>query len=159
MDRDWPICAVVCDDTDPGIGLGALPAAWRARPSTAALQLVNRKESEVNKAQLVDAVTQATGDRAHATLAVESVLDAMVRAVVSGETVSVTGFGSLTPEVSPARTARNPQTGQPVELAARRVVRFRPGARFKQLVAGGRAMPDSGICIRKDPKTPKPVRP
>ncbi len=114
----------------------------------------------MNKAQLVDAVTQATGDRAHATLAVEAVLDAMVRAVVAGETVSVTGFGSLTPEVSPARTARNPQTGQPVELTARRVVRFRPGARFKQLVvAGGRAMPDSGICIRKDPKTPKPARP
>jgi DNA-binding protein HU-beta len=86
---------------------------------------VNRKESEVNKAQLVDAVTQVTGDRARATLAVETVLDAMVRAVVAGETVSVTGFGSLTPEVRPARTARNPQTGQPVELTARRVVRFR----------------------------------
>ena len=159
MDLDWPICGVVCDDTDPGIGLGPLPAAWRARPSTAALQLVNRKESKVNKAQLVDAVTQATGDRAHATLAVESVLDAMVRAVVAGETVSVTGFGSLTPEVRPARTARNPQTGQPVELTARRIVKFRPGARFKQLVAGRRDMPDSGICIRKDPKTPKPARP
>lgn len=153
------ICGDPCNDTDPGLGLGPLPAAWRARPSTAVLQPVNRKEPEVNKAQLVDAVTQATGDRAHATLAVEAVLDAMVRAVVAGETVSVTGFGSLTPEMRPARTARNPQNGQPVELTARRVVRFRPGARFKQLVAGRRDMPDSGICIRKDPKTPKPARP
>ncbi|MEU6138774.1 HU family DNA-binding protein [Streptomyces sp. NPDC047081] len=113
----------------------------------------------MNKAQLIEVVAAATGDRAQAKLAVETTLDAMVRAVVGGEVVSVTGFGSLTPETRPAQTCRNPQTGEPVELAERRVVKFRPGARFQDLVAYRRAMPESGNCIQKDPKTPKAARP
>ena len=113
----------------------------------------------MNKAQLIKVVTQATGDRAQATLAVETALDAMVRAVAAGEVVSVTGFGSLTPEERPARTRRNPQTGEPIEVGASRGVKFRPGARFKDLVAGRQVMPESGNCIQKDPKTPKAARP
>lgn len=152
--------APVCDhDADPGFGLRPLPAAWRARPSTPAAQTAIRKENPMNKAQLIKAVTQATGNRAQATLAVESVLDAMVRAVAADDVVSVTGFGSLTPERRPARTVRNPQTGEPVEVGESRVVKFRPGARFKDLVAGRREMPESGNCIEKDPKKPKAARP
>ncbi|MFI1163231.1 HU family DNA-binding protein [Streptomyces sp. NPDC020801] len=113
----------------------------------------------MNKAQLIQAVAKSTGNRAQAADAVEAALDAIVRAVAAGEVVSITGFGSLTPEVRPARTARNPQTGEPVEIAERRVVKFRPGARFQDLVAGRRAMPESGNCIQKDPKTPKAARP
>ncbi len=143
---------------DPGFGLHPWPAAWRARPSTPAIRS-NRKEDPVNKAQLIEVVAAATGDRAQAKLAVETTLDAMVRAVVGGEVVSVTGFGSLTPEMRPARTSRNPQTGEPVEIAERRVVKFRAGARFQDLVAYRRAMPESGNCIQKDPKTPKAARP
>ncbi len=150
-----PVCGQIAD---PGYGLNPWPAAWRARPSTPAAQS-NRKETPVNKAQLIQAVAKTTGNRAQAADAVEAALDAIVRAVTAGEVVSVTGFGSLTPEVRPARTARNPQTGEPVEVAERRVVKFRPGARFKDLVAGRRAMPESGNCIQKDPKSPKVARP
>ncbi|OKJ55960.1 HU family DNA-binding protein [Streptomyces sp. CB02115] len=113
----------------------------------------------MNKAQLIAAVEDELGGRAQATAAVESVLDAVVRTVARGEAVSVTGFGTLVPKARPARTARDPRTGDEVEVAATRVVRFRPGARFQDLVAGRRAMPDSGNCIQKDPKTPKAVRP
>ncbi|MGW0991974.1 HU family DNA-binding protein [Streptomyces sp. NPDC002523] len=113
----------------------------------------------MNKTQLIEAVAEVTGNRAQAKLAVETVFDAMVRAVVGGEAVSVTGFGSLTPKTRPARTSRNPQTGEPVEVAESRVVKFRPGARFQDLVAHRRAMPESGNCIQKDPKTPRPARP
>ncbi len=112
----------------------------------------------MNKAQLIHAVAKATGNRSQAVDAVEAALDAMVRAVAAGEVVSITGFGSLTPEVRPARTARNPQTGEPVKVAERRVVKFRPGTRFQDLVAGRRAMPESGNCIQKDPKTPNAAR-
>ncbi len=150
--------AAVCDhDADPGFGLSPLPAAWRARPSTPAAQNEIREESPVNKAQLIKVVADSTGDRAQATLAVESVFDAIVRAVAAGEPVSITGFGSLTPEDRPPRTARNPQTGEPVHLGPSRVVKYRPGTRFKEFVAGRRAVPESGSCIQKDPKT-KPAR-
>ncbi|MFE0130136.1 HU family DNA-binding protein [Streptomyces sp. NPDC059037] len=110
----------------------------------------------MNKAQLIKVVAQATGSRAKAALAVEATLDAIVRAVAAGEAVSVTGFGSLTPEERPARTRRNPQTGESIEVGASRGVKFRPGARFKDLVAGRRQMPESGNCIQKDPKTARP---
>ncbi|MGW4081010.1 HU family DNA-binding protein [Streptomyces asiaticus] len=110
----------------------------------------------MNKAQLINAVAKAIGNRATATLAVETALDAMVRAVAAGEVVSITGFGSLTPAVRLTRTVRNPQTGEPVHIAARRIVKFRPGVRFQDLVAGRRAMPESGNCIQKDPKTARP---
>ncbi|MFD7499535.1 HU family DNA-binding protein [Streptomyces sp. NPDC059850] len=113
----------------------------------------------MNKAQLIQVVAKTTGNRAQAALAVETVLDAMVRAVTAGEAVSVTGFGSLTPELRPARTARNPQTGEHVHVGELRFVKFRPGARFQDLVAGRRTMPESGNCIQKDPKTPKAARP
>ncbi|GHJ28600.1 hypothetical protein TPA0910_30330 [Streptomyces hygroscopicus subsp. sporocinereus] len=113
----------------------------------------------MNKAQLIKVVAEVLGSRAQATLAVETTFDAMVRAVAAGEVVAITGFGSLTPAVRVARTGRNPQTGKPVHIAARRVVKFRPGVRFQDLVAGRRAMPASGNCIQKDPKTPKAARP
>ncbi|MFD4480540.1 HU family DNA-binding protein [Streptomyces sp. NPDC058257] len=113
----------------------------------------------MNKAQLIKVVADATGDRAQAALAVETTFDAIVRAVAAGETFSITGFGSLTPEDRPARAARNPQTGEPMQLDKSRVVKYRPGARFKDLVAGRRAVPESGNCIQKDPKTPQADRP
>ncbi|MEV4907091.1 HU family DNA-binding protein [Streptomyces albidoflavus] len=113
----------------------------------------------MNKAQLIKIVAAATGDRAQAALAVETTFDAIVRAVAAGEPVSITGFGSLTPKERPARAARNPQTGELISLGASRVVKYRPGARFKDLVAGRRAVPESGSCIQKDPKTTAAARP
>ncbi len=108
----------------------------------------------MNKAQLINVVAKATGDRDTARLAVETVLDAIVRAVAAGEAVSVTGFGRLTREKRPARSANNPQTGERMQVGPTHIVKFRPGARFKALAAGRRAMPESGNCIQKNPKTP-----
>ncbi|MBZ9641377.1 HU family DNA-binding protein [Streptomyces sp. PSKA30] len=113
----------------------------------------------MNKSQLITVVAAATGNRAQAALAVETTFDAIVRAVAAGEPVSITGFGSLTPEERPARAARNPQTGEPMHVDASRVVKYRPGTRFKEFVAGRRAVPESGSCIQKDPKTAKAARP
>lgn len=150
-------------EDDPGVGLISLPAAWRAprhhctsrQPNLPFLHM-NREESPVNKAQLVEAVAAQIGGRAKAATAVDAVLDAIVRAVVAGDTVSVTGFGTLQANEREARFARNPQTGDRVKLPATRVLRFRPGAKFKDLVAGRQPLPASGNSIRKAPKSPRP---
>lgn len=110
----------------------------------------------MNKAQLVEAVAAQTGGRAKAATAVDAVLDAIVRAVVAGDTVSVTGFGSISARDVPARFARNPQTGDRVKVPATRALRFRPGAKFKDLVARREPLPASGNSIQKAPKTPRP---
>lgn len=109
----------------------------------------------MNKAQLVEAIADKTGGKKNAAIAVDAVFDAMVRAVVDGDTVSITGFGSIRPVVRPARLARNPQTGGPARVPATRVPAFRAGARFKALVAGERDLPASGNCIQKAPKAPR----
>lgn len=140
--------------TDPGFGLDPMPAVWRAYPSTPPTRREVREEFAVNKAQLVDAVADKVGSRVQAAAAVECVLDAIVRSVARGEAVSVTGFGTLLPKARPSRTAHNPRTGSEMTVAPIRVVRFRPGARFQDLVAGRRQMPESGNCIQMDPKAP-----
>jgi len=66
----------------------------------------------VNKAQLVEAIADKVGGRQQAAEAVDAVLDAIVRATVAGDRVSVTGFGSFEKVDRPARYARNPQTGE-----------------------------------------------
>ncbi|MFE7117503.1 HU family DNA-binding protein, partial [Streptomyces sp. NPDC057654] len=109
----------------------------------------------MNKAALIKAVTPRVGSKRQATDAVDAVLDTIVRAVAAGEAVSVTGFGTLVPKARPARVVRNPQNGEQIKRASSRVVRFRPGTRFSDLVSGRRPMPAIGNCIQKDPKTPR----
>ncbi|GAA3085936.1 hypothetical protein GCM10020000_85590 [Streptomyces olivoverticillatus] len=70
----------------------------------------------MNKAQLVDAVTDRLGGRQSAADAVDAVLDAIVRAVVGGDRVSITGFGSFEKVSRSARYARNPQTGERIRV-------------------------------------------
>ncbi|MFI1334442.1 HU family DNA-binding protein [Streptomyces sp. NPDC020845] len=107
----------------------------------------------MNKAQLVEAIADKLGGRQQAAEAVDAVLDAMVRAVVAGERVSVTGFGSFEKVERPARYARNPQTGERVRVKKTSVPRFRAGQGFKDLVSGSKKLPRGGeVAVKKAPK-------
>ncbi|MFJ3984152.1 HU family DNA-binding protein [Streptomyces fungicidicus] len=107
----------------------------------------------MNKAQLVEAIADKVGGRQQAAEAVDHVLDAIVRAVVAGERVSVTGFGSFEKVDRPARYARNPQTGERVRVKKTSVPRFRAGQGFKDLVSGSKKLPRGGeVSVKKAPK-------
>ncbi|MER5752928.1 MULTISPECIES: HU family DNA-binding protein [unclassified Streptomyces] len=107
----------------------------------------------MNKAQLVEAIADKMGGRQQAADAVDAVLDALVRAVVAGERVSVTGFGSFEKVDRPARYARNPQTGERVRVKKTSVPRFRAGQGFKDLVSGSKKLPRGGeVAVKKAPK-------
>ncbi|MCU7827004.1 HU family DNA-binding protein [Kitasatospora sp. DSM 101779] len=106
----------------------------------------------MNKGQLVEAVAGQLGSRTAAEDAVDAVLDAMVRAVVAGERVQVTGFGTLEKVERAGRYARNPQTGERVRVKKTNVPRFRPGQGFKDLVSGAKKLPKSGPATAKAPK-------
>lgn len=107
----------------------------------------------MNKAQLVDAVADRIGSRQQAADAVDAVLDAILRAVVSGERVSVTGFGAFEKVDRPARFARNPQTGERVHVKKTSVPRFRAGQGFKDLVDGTKQLPATEqVAVKKAPK-------
>ncbi|MFJ9348756.1 HU family DNA-binding protein [Streptomyces sp. NPDC101237] len=107
----------------------------------------------MNKAQLVEAIADKMGGRQQAAEAVDAVLDAIVRAVVAGDRVSVTGFGSFEKVDRPARYARNPQTGERVRVKKTSVPRFRAGQGFKDLVSGSKKLPRGGeVSVKKAPK-------
>jgi DNA-binding protein HU-beta len=106
----------------------------------------------VNKAQLVEAIADKVGGRQQAADAVDAVLDAVVRAVVGGDRVSVTGFGSFEKVDRPARYARNPQTGERVRVKKTSVPRFRAGQGFKDLVSGSKKLPKNDVAVKKAPK-------
>ncbi|WP_406384260.1 HU family DNA-binding protein [Streptomyces sp. NBC_01618] len=106
----------------------------------------------MNKAQLVEAIADKVGGRQQAADAVDAVLDAIVRAVVAGDRVSVTGFGSFEKVDRPARYARNPQTGERVRVKKTSVPRFRAGQGFKDLVSGSKKLPKGEVAVKKAPK-------
>jgi DNA-binding protein HU-beta len=93
----------------------------------------------MNKRDLIDAISGRLGDKKTATEALNAVLETIQSAVASGDKVAITGFGVFEKTERPARTARNPATGAPIQVAASSVPKFRAGADFKALVNDGGA--------------------
>lgn len=89
----------------------------------------------MNKAQLIDTIAPRFASRADAARAVDAVIGAIGDALAAGESVSLTGFGTFERRHRPARTVRNPQTGESMKTKAKDVPAFRPGATLKQSVA------------------------
>lgn len=92
----------------------------------------------MNKRDLIDAISGRLGDKKSATEALNAVLDTIQTTVANGDKVAITGFGVFEKSDRPARTARNPATGAPIQVAASSVPKFRAGADFKALVNGAR---------------------
>lgn len=91
----------------------------------------------MRKPELVASVAQATGlSKAQATLVVNAVLDEVLSALSRGETVSLPGFGSFERRHRAARTGRNPQTGQEMQIPASHAVGFKPGKQLREAVNG-----------------------
>ncbi len=90
----------------------------------------------MNKRDLIDAITGQMGDRKTATEAVNAVLNTIQATVAKGDKVAITGFGVFEKAERPARTARNPATGEAIKVPKSSVPRFRAGADFKALVNG-----------------------
>jgi DNA-binding protein HU-beta len=91
----------------------------------------------MNKGDLVDVVAKNTGESKRV---VGDVLDELVtqvqKTVKKGEKVTLPGFGTFERRARAARTARNPQTGEPIKIKATKVPAFKAGASFKTYVSG-----------------------
>ncbi|ONI70293.1 DNA-binding protein [Actinosynnema sp. ALI-1.44] len=95
----------------------------------------------MNKAQLIEALTERLGDKKTAGAAVDGLVDVIVRTVNKGEKVNITGFGVFEKRARAARTARNPRTGETVKVKKTNVPAFRPGTGFKEVVSGAKKLP------------------
>ena len=68
---------------------------------------------------------------------VESVLDNISSALVKGENVKVSSFGTFSIRDKTERIGRNPNTGEEVPILPRRVLTFRPSHLMKERVSNG----------------------
>jgi len=89
----------------------------------------------MNKAALVDKVHAVLeGTKAEAERAVDTVFDSITASLKSGEEVSVAGFGIFEAKMRAARTARNPRTGETLQVPAMRTPKFRAAKALKEAV-------------------------
>lgn len=89
----------------------------------------------MNKAQLIDAIAEkANLTKADAKKALDAFVDATSDALKNGDRVALIGFGSFSVAARSARTGRNPQTGQTITIAEKKVVKFKPGAELADTI-------------------------
>lgn len=91
----------------------------------------------MNKADLIETVQQRLGDncsRAHAERCVNSVLEAIADGLGQDNTVQLVGFGTFEVRRRKARVGLNPQTREPMQIAASKTVGFRPGNKLKETI-------------------------
>ncbi len=87
----------------------------------------------MNKMDLINKVADKTGlKKKDAELAVNSVFESIEEALASGEKVQVIGFGTFETRSRSARSGRNPQTGETIEIPASTVPAFKPGNKLKE---------------------------
>lgn len=92
----------------------------------------------LTRMDLSESVFQAVGlSRNESAQLVETVLEHMSAALVRGEQVKISSFGTFSVRDKSARVGRNPKTGQEVPINPRRVLTFRPSHLMKDRVAEG----------------------
>ncbi len=83
----------------------------------------------MNKAELIDQMAADAGlSKADAKRALDAFVDATTGALKKGDRVALVGFGSFGVSKRNARTGRNPQTGAPIQIKAKKVVKFKAGS-------------------------------
>src|SRR5215467_11948096 len=99
----------------------------------------------MTKSELIDAIA-ARGDltKVRAELVVNCLFDAMTEALQRGEGIEIRGFGSFIVRLHKLYSGRNPRTGQPVPVPAKRLPFFKVGKELKELVDGSRNVAVTG---------------
>lgn len=93
----------------------------------------------MTKADLVEQVAEAIGPgvtKKDCALVVDGFLNAVKRAMEEGESIEIRGFGTFKVRKRKPRLARNPRTGEKVQVPAREVPTFKASKQFRARVSG-----------------------
>lgn len=89
----------------------------------------------MNKAELIEAMASEAGlSKADSKKALDAFINATTDALKKGDRLSLIGFGSFSISERAARTGRNPQTGKEIQIAAKKVVKFKAGSELASSV-------------------------
>ena len=89
----------------------------------------------MTKAELIDVVaSDCEITKKVAAVAVDTVFDSISKALSEGDSFTLIGFGTFSISERAERKGRNPQTGEEITIAAKKVVKFKPGKKLKEAV-------------------------
>ncbi len=89
----------------------------------------------MNKQAIIELVHETLGGtKVQAEKIVDTVFDGIVNTLKKGDDVSIAGFGIFSAKMRAARTARNPRTGESINVSAMRVPKFRASKSLKDAV-------------------------
>lgn len=82
----------------------------------------------MNKGELINAMANDAGiSKAQAGAALDSFVNNVTKALKKGDKATIVGFGTFSASKRAARTGRNPQTGETIQISAKTVAKFKPG--------------------------------
>ena len=83
----------------------------------------------MNKSQIVDAIASKAGlTKSDSKKALDAFVEVTTEALKSDDRVALVGFGSFSVSKRDSRTGRNPQTGKPINIPAKKVIKFKAGS-------------------------------
>nr|WP_304644400.1 nucleoid-associated protein HU-beta [Pseudoalteromonas sp. BSi20652] len=94
-----------------------------------------KEDDIVNKSQLIDQIAaDADISKAAAGRALDSFIESVTGALKEGDSVALVGFGTFSVRERAARSGRNPQTGETIQIAAATIPAFKAGKALKDAV-------------------------
>ena len=99
----------------------------------------------MTKSGLIEEVAERTPhiSKKDTEIVVNTIFESMARALQNGERIEIRGFGSFQVKVREAREGRNPKTGEPVHISAKRTPFFKVGKELKEMVDAAPPAPRS----------------
>ena len=88
----------------------------------------------MNKGDLINEVAKVVNTKKEAQEAVDCVFSSITKAMKTGDTVTLVGFGTFKVTQRKARKGRNPQTGEEIDIKASKAPKFTPGKALKEAV-------------------------
>jgi len=89
----------------------------------------------MNKADLIGKISKDAGiTKEKANLAIDSLVEGITKGLKKGSRVTLVNFGTFYTSKRKARTGRNPQTGEAIQIKAKRVARFKAGKELESSV-------------------------
>ncbi|MCI6671035.1 MAG: HU family DNA-binding protein [Prevotella sp.] len=89
----------------------------------------------MNKSELVEKIAAGAGlSKADAKKALDATMEAIKEALVNGDKVQLVGFGTFSTLERPAHEGINPSTKQKIQIPAKKVAKFKPGAELSDAV-------------------------
>jgi DNA-binding protein HU-beta len=94
----------------------------------------HKRRRRMKKGELINKVAEVVSTKKEAQAAVDCILATITEALKKEDPVTLVGFGTFKAVKREARTGRNPQTGEAIQIPARKVPKFLPGKGLKEAV-------------------------